>query len=995
MCHVQEGVLWDGLQQFHIMPDHDAVHRIYKQERVMDFRGDYIENTVSRSKGRPSQPTRRRRQSQVRENGFTSGLRLKTTGVPKLARLLNRWAKRLEATLTKKKKMKEKESSNDQNEKQTEEREKKDAAFNTDWWKARGRRKRQVETDYEIEIFLVADFRDYSGKLLFYRTLTYCFVQRLKRRWLNYYGGNATRTEVEMNLYYAFVANSISQRYRSIGSVDPNLKIDVIITGLLIVNSRDDSYWTENHVLSPGSTYVEASEALDSFRTWVRNARSSLPPSDHWMLFTGYDIYTDKNPNIAGLAKLGGLCSYLSVSIVEQDNTASVGATAAHELGHSLSARHDGEEKDCRDEDNFIMSRKLKTPDAEKLASRPWQFSQCSVKAFREFLSQVKCGQRGPARGSALATELGGGQVFSADLQCQLALGKHSYFGRSLQSTESFSSMCRRLYCAVPGEPGLYQAIFAMEKTTCGDGKWCIQGKCSPDARAPKVKDTCPQGDDPTAPCVEDDCRYYTQKTRDIYCCHTCRQYVTREIILSPSNVPVLIPMQKEQGLPASEASSNASSSSPTALRANFTNTASPPTDSSLSPSTTSFSTSVETFSDLSSTTSTLPTSSTPSSTSTSSEGEVFSFLTSTSSSRPSSPTTETRHEVLASTPATTTISESALKTTPASPMGSEAYSTATARDKILEVSTSRTLDKTEKYLSPTQTSDLMTGTVGKVLTSRLTTDTSNRYTPRTTVSSSPANSPHPATQSLNDLRLIVALHGIEPVHAANVWHVYYSVPGLSHPPTGPHTSRPFTSPPTLLPSVTDLQTTPSATSSQGTHPAPDPKNIYPATGPPTAHSASDPHTTDPVTDSHITRSPIDPQTAHLAEDLQAGYFPPFQRLASAALFPQHIARSANGAPFSHSANEVKLPDSRTDRHSDVVTIAPNLNFRGLEGLSLLLDHRLNVNGTGFFNNVTGPIVNTTHGEAESPQAGKTSASSLSLEAETMNPVAEWRTFGT
>lgn len=64
--------------------------------------------------------------------------------------------------------MKEKESSNDQNEKQTEEREKKDAAFNTDWWKARGRRKRQVETDYEIEIFLVADFRDYSGWVTIY-----------------------------------------------------------------------------------------------------------------------------------------------------------------------------------------------------------------------------------------------------------------------------------------------------------------------------------------------------------------------------------------------------------------------------------------------------------------------------------------------------------------------------------------------------------------------------------------------------------------------------------------------------------------------------------------------------------------------------------------------------------------------------------------------------------------------------------------------------------
>lgn len=61
-----------------------------------------------------------------------------------------------------------------------------------------------------------------------------------------------------------------------------------ISLSLLFLQSRDDSYWTENHVLSPGSTYVEASEALDSFRTWVRNARSSLPPSDHWMLFTGY-----------------------------------------------------------------------------------------------------------------------------------------------------------------------------------------------------------------------------------------------------------------------------------------------------------------------------------------------------------------------------------------------------------------------------------------------------------------------------------------------------------------------------------------------------------------------------------------------------------------------------------------------------------------------------------------------------------------------------------
>ncbi|GFR63781.1 zinc metalloproteinase/disintegrin [Elysia marginata] len=91
---------------------------------------------------------------------------------------------------------------------------------------------------------------------------------------------------------------------------------------------------------------------------------------------------------LLGLAKLGGMCSLSSVSIIEQDNTGSVGATAAHELGHSLSALHDGEEKDCYDEDNYIMSRKLKTPDDELLASRPWQFSPCSVRAFKRFTSE-------------------------------------------------------------------------------------------------------------------------------------------------------------------------------------------------------------------------------------------------------------------------------------------------------------------------------------------------------------------------------------------------------------------------------------------------------------------------------------------------------------------------------------------------------------------------------------------------------------------------------
>ena len=40
-----------------------------------------------------------------------------------------------------------------------------------------------------------------------------------------------------------------------------------------------------------------------------------------------------------------------------------------------------------------------------------------------------------------------------------------------LQHVDHYQSMCRRLFCAVPWDPTAFQAIFAMEKTTCGDGK--------------------------------------------------------------------------------------------------------------------------------------------------------------------------------------------------------------------------------------------------------------------------------------------------------------------------------------------------------------------------------------------------------------------------------------------------------------------------------------------------------------------------------------------
>ncbi|XP_059169094.1 uncharacterized protein LOC131950905 [Physella acuta] len=401
----------------------------------------------------------------------------------------------------------------------------------------RARRHIQARREHEIRLFMVSDSKDYLN-------------------WLQYYKNNSTLTEIEMHLYYAFVANSMNIRYSSVNLVDPTFSLSIVITGLLIVNSQSVSSWTEVNTRFPGSHFVDGNMALESFGMWVKKANPTLPLSDHWMLFTGYDIFSGTNWKVMGIAKLGGMCSTSSISIIEQDNSGSVGATAAHELGHSLGAIHDGEEKDCLDEDNYVMSKKLTPPVDEKSASRPWLFSVCSVRAFKRFLSNLECTRKNSRGLSVLSTSLHPGQVFSADVQCQLAIGNRSYFSRSMQLRDGdYSSLCRRMFCTVPDMLGYFQPTFAMERTSCGDRKWCQRGVCEYNADAPETEDDCPQGDDPTAPCLEKDCPYYTPRTIRIFCCHTCRNTASMWLTSKAAEVPIVRKIQADPRQPTRQGS--------------------------------------------------------------------------------------------------------------------------------------------------------------------------------------------------------------------------------------------------------------------------------------------------------------------------------------------------------------------------------------------------------------------------------------------------------
>ncbi|XP_041361176.1 uncharacterized protein LOC121377306 isoform X1 [Gigantopelta aegis] len=328
-----------------------------------------------------------------------------------------------------------------------------------------------------------------------------------------------------MRLYYSFIADSMMLRFRSLSegpNGDPNLKVRPLITGLLILDNPLTSGFTSRTAI--GNKLI-ASKALDAFNDWVKRQRG-LPPSDHWMLFTGYNLVRgDGTDSVAGLAVLGGLCSRSAVSVVEQSNSGSLGATATHELAHSLGARHDGEDYGCYDDDNYIMSRRLRNPRSERLASRPWQFSKCSVWRIKRFLRRVTCTLKDTFHKSVIRTPPGvhPGQIYKADVQCRMVLRDESYYGRYIQYRKGLDSMCRAMYCFVPGTTSTYRSIFPFEKTSCGDGKWCEKGRCVHSLYAPRTAENCPQGDDPNSDCSKDVCRYIRSKSAMAStCCSTC-----------------------------------------------------------------------------------------------------------------------------------------------------------------------------------------------------------------------------------------------------------------------------------------------------------------------------------------------------------------------------------------------------------------------------------------------------------------------------------------
>uniref|UniRef100_K1PXB8 A disintegrin and metalloproteinase with thrombospondin motifs 1 n=1 Tax=Magallana gigas TaxID=29159 RepID=K1PXB8_MAGGI len=386
------------------------------------------------------------------------------------------------------------------------------------------RRKRAVP-EYKIETLLVVDFSVYN----------YWYTQSTKTT----SGERDAEAKANIRQYYAWVINGMDVRYKNIQT--SSYTISVVFAGIYIADTPSKSTFTENNKDSSVPTpKVEASTVLSDVTSWVNSNAGSLPSNDHAMMFSRYDFTSSGSSSNAGLAWVGAVCTTQSVSIVEDHFNFIIMTVAAHELGHSLSAEHDGTGNGCSSSDAFIMAASSSIVDN----TNPWKFSTCSTGYFTAYISALNSGSSGNCMTTLNAgfdptalnqyTSLPG-QVYDADAMCRHIVGPASSFCM-FPYNNNYSSICTTLWCRKTDGSGQCESAAGADGLQCGNRKWCVSGVCTDDDCAPSGDESCLYGDRSGEVIIFNNagkpCSQVANEPHICYsvsdeCCKTCAKFYT------------------------------------------------------------------------------------------------------------------------------------------------------------------------------------------------------------------------------------------------------------------------------------------------------------------------------------------------------------------------------------------------------------------------------------------------------------------------------------
>ncbi|XP_067658031.1 A disintegrin and metalloproteinase with thrombospondin motifs like [Haliotis asinina] len=295
--------------------------------------------------------------------------------------------------------------------------------------------------------------------------------------------GSYGNIDMEITWYVAVVLNAADRIYKD-GIRDPTLDISLTLAGTVVCSTPACSRFTEDHRINDT---VNNHIALDDFAGQLSEAYKEARIHfrfDQATALTRLDL-VDPNGTPIGVSFTDKICSLYdgkSSSLVEDQGAFSCVGTVAHELAHVLGSDHDGvyRGKACSAADGYIMS------PLSPLVKNGFVFSQCSIDSMKKNLlkqSSYCIHNKAPVNHlyESVSTTMPG-QVYNASQQCEAIYGTD--FCLSVGTT--LEDICYKMWCWDPLLSNVCSTKSAAALgTSCGPNKWCVEGSCLYDRRAP------------------------------------------------------------------------------------------------------------------------------------------------------------------------------------------------------------------------------------------------------------------------------------------------------------------------------------------------------------------------------------------------------------------------------------------------------------------------------------------------------------------------------